>query len=98
MKMKETQTKRTMDGFVLALVPGSLVMMYIFGLGILINILTAVVTVVLCEYLSLKARGMAISTNLDGSALATGLLWPNFTTLAPHLDGYTGSYLYNSYC
>ena len=83
MKMKETQTKRTMDEFVLALVPGSLVMMYIFGLGILINILTVAVTVVLCEYLFLKARGMTISTILDGSALATGLLFA--LTLPPLL-------------
>ena len=54
--MKETQTKRTMDEFVLALVPGSLVMTYIFGLGILINILTAVVTVVPVSYTHLRAH------------------------------------------
>ena len=75
MKMKETQTNRIMDEFNLALVPGSLVMMYIFGLGILINILTAIVTVMLCEYLFLKARGQTVSTILDRSALATGLLF-----------------------
>ena len=69
--MKETQTKRTMDEFNLALVPGSLVMMYIFGLGILINIITAVVTVVLCEYLFLKARGL----NLYNSYCKTRLWW-----------------------
>ena len=72
--MKETQTRRIMYEFNLALVPGSLVMIYIFGVGVLINITTAVFVVVLCECLFFKIRGLPNRTILDGSALATGVL------------------------
>ena len=72
--MEETQTKRIMYNFNLALIPGSVVMIYVFGVGVLINITTAVVAVVLCEYLFFKIRGLPNRTILDGSALATGVL------------------------
>ena len=49
-------------------------MFYIFGVGVLINITIAVITVVLCECLFLKIRGLPTRTILDGSALATGIL------------------------
>ena len=49
-------------------------MFYVFGVGVLINITIAVVTVVLCECLFLKTRGLPTRTILDGSALATGIL------------------------
>lgn len=60
--------------FNLALVPGCLVMIYIFGFGVLINVTTVVATVVLCEYLVFKVRALPKRNILDGSAVATGLL------------------------
>ena len=72
--MKRSQTNRIMYEFNLALVPGCLVMIYIFGFGVLINITTVVATVMLCEYLVFKVRGLPKRNILDGSAVATGLL------------------------
>jgi electron transport complex protein RnfD len=67
-------TPRLMQQFLLALVPGSIAMLYVFGLGVAVNIVVAILAAVILEYLALKVRGLPPTNLLDGSAVATALL------------------------
>ena len=67
-------TPRLMQQFLLALVPGSIAMLYVFGLGVAVNIVVAILAAVTLEYLALKVRGLPPTNLLDGSAVATALL------------------------
>lgn len=67
-------TPRLMQQFLLALVPGSIAMLYVFGLGVAVNIVVAILAAVTLEYLALKMRGLPPTNLLDGSAAATALL------------------------
>jgi len=58
-----------------ALVPGILVYVFIFGFGVAINILLAIVTALSCEAIMLVLRKRPIAPFLmDGSAVITGVL------------------------
>jgi electron transport complex protein RnfD len=58
-----------------ALLPGIAVMIYLFGWGVLINILLASVVALVCEAFMLAARGKPVALYLsDGSALVTAWL------------------------
>ncbi len=72
--MITTTTPRLMQQFLLALVPGSIAMLYVFGLGVAVNIVVAILAAVILEYLALKVRGLPPTNLLDGSAVATALL------------------------
>ncbi|MDG2070716.1 MAG: RnfABCDGE type electron transport complex subunit D [Pseudomonadales bacterium] len=67
-------TPRLMQQFLLALIPGSLAMLYVFGPGVAVNIFVAVVAAVGLEFFALKVRGLPPANLLDGSAVVTGLL------------------------
>jgi electron transport complex protein RnfD len=67
-------TPRLMQQFLLALIPGSLAMLYVFGPGVAVNIFVAVVAAVGLEFFALKVRGLPAANLLDGSAVVTGLL------------------------
>jgi len=58
-----------------ALIPGILVYFYLFGYGVLINILLAIVTALSCEAIMLKLRNRPLIPFLsDGSAIITAVL------------------------
>jgi len=60
---------------VYALIPGILLYVGIFGFGVIINLLIAIITALSCEALMLKLRKRAIMPFLtDGSALITAVL------------------------
>jgi len=60
---------------ILALIPGILTFIIVFGSGVVINILIAVVSAVLLEALVLKLRKRPVKDFIfDGSAVVTGLL------------------------
>ncbi|MDH3934821.1 MAG: RnfABCDGE type electron transport complex subunit D, partial [Gammaproteobacteria bacterium] len=59
----------------LALIPGTTCAFWIFGWGVLFNILIAAITALLAEAVVLKLRGRAaLAGLLDGSALVTAVL------------------------
>ncbi len=59
----------------LALLPGTVCFFWLFGWGVLFNLLIAGITAVIAEAAMLKLRRRAVThTLLDGSALVTGLL------------------------
>ncbi len=68
-----------------ALIPGTLVYLYFFGWGTIINMLIALLTAVACEALMLKLRQRPLRPFLmDGSALVTAVLLAlALPTLAP---------------
>ena len=58
-----------------ALIPGILLYVLIFGFGVVINILLAIITALGCEALMLKMRHRPIAPFItDGSAILTGVL------------------------
>ncbi|MDH3326246.1 MAG: electron transport complex subunit RsxD [Gammaproteobacteria bacterium] len=58
-----------------ALIPGILVYIYIFGFGVAINILLAIITALSCEAIMLKIRQRPIMPFItDGSAVITAVL------------------------
>ena len=58
-----------------ALIPGILVYVYIFGFGVVINILLAIVTALSCEAAMLAIRNRPIAPFItDGSAIITAVL------------------------
>lgn len=58
-----------------ALIPGILLYVLIFGFGVVINILLAIITALGCEALMLKMRHRPVAPFLtDGSAILTGVL------------------------
>ena len=68
-----------------ALIPGIMVHCFLFGYGILFNIITATITVLIAEYLILKARKYPIKPFLtDYSAIVTAwLLAVSIPSIAP---------------
>ena len=68
-----------------ALLPGILVHCFLFGYGILFNIITATITVLIAEYLILKARNYPVKPFLkDYSAIVTAwLLAVSIPSIAP---------------
>jgi len=58
-----------------ALIPGILVYVFIFGFGVAINILLAIITALSCETIMLKLRNRPVTPFItDGSAVITGVL------------------------
>lgn len=76
---------RLMLSVIYALIPGTLVYVHFFGWGVLINMLLASITALVCEALMLKLRQRPLKPFLlDGSALLTALLLAlAIPTLAP---------------
>ncbi len=61
---------------ILALIPGSLGMIWFFGWGILINMVLAIATAIACEALVMKLRGREIKpVIMDLSAILTAMLF-----------------------
>lgn len=60
---------------IFALIPGTLVYIHFFGWGVMINIITAVLTAVICEFAILKIRHRPVKPFLsDGTAVLTAIL------------------------
>jgi len=85
--------QRLMLWVLIALVPGSLTMIWQFGYGVLINIIICVSTAVLAEALMLKLRNRAIKPSIsDLSAIVTALLLAlALPTLAPWWIPFVGT-------
>ncbi|ULQ46992.1 RnfABCDGE type electron transport complex subunit D [Flagellatimonas centrodinii] len=58
----------------LALVPGTAVFTALFGWGVLLNIVVAVVSALIFEAVALKLRGRDLEPLQDGTAIVTGVL------------------------
>ena len=67
-------TPQLMQQFLLALIPGSIAMLVVFGPGVAVNIIVAVLAAVALEFFALKVRGLPTTNLLDGSAVATAML------------------------
>ncbi|MEJ2528528.1 MAG: electron transport complex subunit RsxD [Gammaproteobacteria bacterium] len=68
--------RKAMLWVILALIPGGLGMIWFFGWGILINMVIAITTAVLCEALVMKLRGRRIKPVIsDLSAVLTAMLF-----------------------
>ncbi|MFT6039606.1 MAG: electron transport complex protein RnfD [Candidatus Azotimanducaceae bacterium] len=67
-------TPRIMYQVLFALLPGTAALCYVFGIGIVFNILVASATALLTEALVLRARRRSLTSLKDGSALVTGIL------------------------
>lgn len=67
-------TPRLMQQFLLALVPGSIAMVYVFGPGVVVNIVVAILAAIALEFFALTVRGLPLTNLQDGSAVVTGLL------------------------
>ena len=69
----------------LALIPGLIIYMYFFGIGILLNIILASITALIAEYLILKIRKIPSKVFLtDNTALVTAwLLALSIPSIAP---------------
>lgn len=66
---------RMMLAVIYALIPGTLVYVHFFGFGVLINIIIAVVTAIVCEVTVLKIRNRPIKPFIyDGTAVLTAIL------------------------
>lgn len=66
---------RMMLAVIYALIPGTLVYIHFFGWGVLINIMAAVITALICEVTILKIRHRPIKPFIyDGTAVLTAIL------------------------
>ena len=66
---------RMMLAVIYALIPGTLVYIHFFGWGVMINILVAVITALVCEVTILKIRHRPIKPFIyDGTAVLTAIL------------------------
>ena len=66
---------RMMLAVIYALIPGTLVYIHFFGFGVIINIIIAVVTALICEVTILKIRNRPIKPFIyDGTAVLTAIL------------------------
>ena len=76
---------RMMLAVIYALIPGTLVYIHFFGFGVIINIIIAVVTALICEVTILKIRNRPIKPFIyDGTAVLTAILLAlALTTLTP---------------
>ncbi len=89
----ENSVSAMMRRVLLALIPGVAYMTWLFGWGVLLNILTAGLTALAAEALMLQLRRRPVSaTLLDGSALLSGVLLAlALPPLAPWWIAATGS-------
>ncbi|MCK5386193.1 MAG: RnfABCDGE type electron transport complex subunit D, partial [Gammaproteobacteria bacterium] len=72
---KNENVSRMMLAVIYALIPGTLVYIHFFGFGVIINIIIAVVTAIICEVTILKIRNRPIKPFIyDGTAVLTALL------------------------
>jgi electron transport complex protein RnfD len=72
---KNENVSRIMLAVIYALIPGTLVYVHFFGFGIIINIIIAVLTAIICEVMILKIRHRPIKPFLyDGTAVLTAIL------------------------
>jgi Na+-translocating ferredoxin:NAD+ oxidoreductase subunit D len=69
-----TTTRGLMYQLLLALLPGTAVMTYHFGIGVLVNVCAACLAALLFEFIALKLRQLPTNALADGSALITGAL------------------------
>lgn len=66
---------RMMLAVMYALIPGTLVYIHFFGFGVLINIIIAVLTAIVCEVTILKIRNRPVKPFIfDGTAVLTAIL------------------------
>ena len=66
---------RMMLAVVYTLIPGTLVYVHFFGFGVIINIVIAIVTALICEIAILKIRNRPIKPFIyDGTAVLTAIL------------------------
>lgn len=81
----EKSVSRMMLAVLYALVPGTLVYIYYFGWGLVINMILAIVIALACEAIMLKLRQRPVKPFLaDGSAIVTAVLLAlALPTLAP---------------
>lgn len=80
-----TSVSNIMFIVMLALIPGLIIYMYFFGIGILLNIILASITAIIAEYLILKIRKIPTKVFLtDNTALVTAwLLALSIPSIAP---------------
>lgn len=72
---KNDNVSRMMLAVIYALIPGTLVYVHFFGFGVIINIIIAVVTALVCEITILKIRNRPIKPFIyDGTAVLTAIL------------------------
>jgi electron transport complex protein RnfD len=76
---------RMMLAVIFALIPGTLVYIHFFGWGVMINILIAIITALVCETIILKIRQRPVKPFIyDGTAVLTAILLAlALPTLAP---------------
>ncbi len=67
-------TSELMFVCLLALIPGTLVMTWFFGTGVILNLVTAIAAAFAFEYSALRIRRLPANTMMDGSAIITGAL------------------------
>ena len=69
----------------LALLPGIIAYIFLFGLGVLLNLTIAIITALIAEYFVLKLRGLPVKLFItDGSAVvAASLLALSIPSIAP---------------
>jgi electron transport complex protein RnfD len=72
--MPPVTTSGIMRQVLLALLPGTLVLAYFFGPGVLVNVVIATAAATATEALVLNTRKQPLTTLLDGSAMLTGIL------------------------
>ena len=65
---------KVMTTTLVALVPGGLVATWLFGIGIALNVLVAILIALAIESIMLRITGKPISNLLDGTAVLTGAL------------------------
>ncbi len=71
----ENSVSRMMLAVLYALVPGTLVYIYYFGWGLVINMILAIIIALACETIMLKLRQRPVIPFLaDGSAIVTAVL------------------------
>src|SRR5210317_2172318 len=80
-----TSVSNIMFIVMLALIPGLIIYMYFFGIGILLNIILASITAIIAEYFILKIRKIPSKVFLtDNTALVTAwLLALSIPSIAP---------------
>ncbi len=73
---RPNSVQKAMLWVILALIPGTLAMIWFFGWGILINMVLAITTAIACEALVMKLRGREIKpVIMDLSAILTAMLF-----------------------
>ena len=72
---KSDNVSRIMLAVIYALIPGTLVYIHFFGWGVMINIVIAIITALICEVTILKMRNRPVKPFVyDGTAVLTAIL------------------------